>query len=390
MQKKADEAYGDVCAILDNNLNNIDFDDDDDVKELFHIILRALDYRDNKSEFHGEIGIKLLEYLISKGFDVNFKLLKKECLILFLAKEQITPELFSRVVALGADVYSHNYWGDNVLTVTCGADFDSTEALAIFIIENYDLSVLNHPDRTGFTPLMYAVKHNRPRLAEALINHGADVNEKGGESDCSPNGYGLSPFALACWDGNYDMAKMLSDAGADELACDLNGTPASFFLAYTPNGFSVKKGEIVSLLKNIEATDGNGNTLLLKALAFNKYPLDKEVDPRFNPEVIKALIARGANVNAAGNDGRRPIHYAAKCYGDIYKELLAAGADINAVDNDGNTALIIECLKSGEKKARMLLKKGADFSIRNNAGMTAADIAAAHGLEDVLELMITD
>ena len=63
----------DACDTVEEHLGEIDFDDEDDVEKLIGIAADALREKD---------GIHFLEYLVSKGFDVNFKLLKKECLVL--------------------------------------------------------------------------------------------------------------------------------------------------------------------------------------------------------------------------------------------------------------------------------------------------------------------
>ena len=302
---------------------------------------------------------------------------------------------------MGADVYSENNYGNNVLSLACSRENKDAEPLAIYIAEHYDISKFDHPDEYGLTPLMYAVLRGRARVAEALIKNGANVNVTGGQgSRYWMKTYGVSPFAIACRMGDVETAKLLLEAGADETCCDAEGVPASFCLAFTPREYEfnrlsypsqdkvyARKAEIVSLLKNIEKTDSKGNTLLLKLLEKYDYSEDRKVSPRRHHVVISALIARGANVNAANNKGKRPIHYAAE-YFDCYKELLEAGADINAQDNDGNTALIIECLQGGEKDARMLIRKGADFKLKNNDGKSAADIASEIGLLAVLELMI--
>ena len=62
--KTAEEACGKAAELLENNLNNIDFDDDDDVEKLFKVIQRALNYRDYDYNLHGEAGINFLKHLI--------------------------------------------------------------------------------------------------------------------------------------------------------------------------------------------------------------------------------------------------------------------------------------------------------------------------------------
>lgn len=400
-----------ACKLVEDNLNSIDFDDDDDMERLIGVLERALLYEGNDGTDQSEEGIRLLEFLISKGFDINFKLGKNKCLILDLAERAVKPETFQKVVDLGADVYSETTFGSNVLTRSAKAEFKSwfktddeiSERLPLYLVGHFDLSGLDHPDEYGITPLMYAVMKNKPKLVDALLEHGSDVNATGGQfaGGCSywMKMYGVSPLALAFRDANVEIAKKLLDAGADETICDAEGTPALFSLVYhsfdykdksVPQRIEIdkRKSEIAALLKNLDFADSNGNTLLMKAMTRYDYSRDKSTSPYDNEALVSVLIQRGVNVNAANNEGKRALHFASEYWDKYSKDLLSAGADINAQDNNGNTALIIECMQGSEKQARMLIRKGADVNIKNKEGKSAADIAAEKGLADVLELMM--
>lgn len=372
----------------EKHLGEIDFDDEDDVEKLIDIIIPSLGE---------EGGFEFLEYLISKGFDINYKLLKKECLILKCAERFIKPQEFQRLADLGADVYSETSDGDNVL-LRC---VEKNEELALYIAENFDLSQLDHSDKFGVTPLMHSVMTNNIRLTETLIKKGSDVNATG-TGVVGGNGYwiktgGLSPLALALRFGNEQAAKMLLEAGADEGLCDDEGYPPIFSLIYYPfrflndNHFNSpifdKKRSIIPLMKKPDITDSRGYTVLMEALC-SKDTSYIHTNAYTSLPVTLALIENGANVNAAANDGTTPLHLAVQTAEQATKALVKAGADINAQDNGGNTPLILACRYCGEKIVRWLLKSGADFNIKNNAGESPADICAARGFNDALELMI--
>jgi ankyrin repeat protein len=56
--------------------------------------------------------------------------------------------------------------------------------------------------------------------------------------------------------------------------------------------------------------------------------------------------------------------------------LLDRGANPNAPDRFRDTPLMVACLRAQDAMAELLLARGADASLRNQEGKTAADRAA--------------
>lgn len=109
------------------------------------------------------------------------------------------------------------------------------------------------------------------------------------------------------------------------------------------------------------ATNAANETLLMMAAL------------RGNLPAMRRLIARGAKVN---RDGWTPLHYAASGPDPAAVELLLAeGADMNARAPNGNTPLMLASGVGSVDAAYLLARRGADVSLRNKAGASAADYA---------------
>ncbi len=398
------DCYGAVPYIRDN-LGRISFDDDSDMRDLIDLILRGLKLDQNNMEF--------VEFLISNGFDINYKLAGNNCLLLqyiddALENETLELGVIKRMIELGADVCSETLDGDNVLSLLAGRD----EAAAVYMVGTYDLTLLDKTDQYGATPLMYAAMRGYDRLAALLIEQGFDVNTTGcaalSDKTLDLETDGVSPLALAIRFGNVEMVRMLLAAGADETSYDAEGNPPVFSLVLYPVDFFREycgnkiaddhplfenKRKIISLLEQLNLTNAEGYTVLMKSLFPMKFwytGFGEGVSPQKNLSITLELIERGADVNTIGNDGRSPLHQAVVTLEEAARELVKAGADINAQDNEGNTPLMYACMQAKEETVLWLLKAGADYGIQNNEGKTAEDMAAKKGYSRALEWMESD
>ena len=106
-------------------------------------------------------------------------------------------------------------------------------------------------------------------------------------------------------------------------------------------------------------------------------------------DLVKDLIARGAEVNIKDVDGWTPLMDAC-FYGskDIASLLIAKGADVNAIDRAENTALILSAYSGAADIAELLVKRGAKMDIADNCNNTALILASFHGHTDVVRVLV--
>ena len=183
----------------------------------------------------------------------------------------------------------------------------------------------------GDSPVLVAMYHGHPDIAEFLVGCGAELNifEASAFGDefavadllCEDqkllNTYshdGWTPLHLAAFFGHYDVAEVLLLNGADT--------------------------ELSS--KNTQCA--HENTALHAAITNRK------------TGVVQLLLGQGANVNASDGDDRMPLHVAAH-HGDteLVELLLANGADVNAQMEDGTPLANAE--NAGHTETAALLRQ---------------------------------
>ena len=72
---------------------------------------------------------------------------------------------------------------------------------------------------------------------------------------------------------------------------------------------------------------------------------------------------------------------------DVARARLADGADIDALGPDGRTPLMIAASCQQAAMAQWLLANGASLDRRDAFGLSALDIARAHGAADVIAVL---
>ena len=104
--------------------------------------------------------------------------------------------------------------------------------------------------------------------------------------------------------------------------------------------------------------------------------------------MLKAMLANGANVNAANANGRSAL-MGAVYYRNrgIIRELLSEGADVDAVDAQGKTALMIAVANQYMEIIQDLLNAGADVSVKDKKEGTALTLAEKINNKKIIKLL---
>ncbi|MDQ2711825.1 MAG: ankyrin repeat domain-containing protein [Acidobacteriota bacterium] len=109
-----------------------------------------------------------------------------------------------------------------------------------------------------------------------------------------------------------------------------------------------------------------------------------------HPELAKALLNRGANVDARSTNAMKntPLHAAAAGRNvNVIRLLLENGADVDAIQHGGWTGLHSAAQTGDREMAEVLLTGGADVAARADNNQCALDLALSHGHSEVVALL---
>lgn len=195
---------------------------------------------------------------------------------------------------------------------------------------------VNEADFMLGLPLMIAARDNHVAIAEALVNHGANVN-----------GMDISGSALhsATYAGNAAMVEFLISKGADVNAAPDGVITPLHHAAANDHIYIIKL--LIRRGASVNSTSGKPSALHISAGAGHQ-------------KAVELLIANGANVMHRDNEGDTPVHRAAiGGYADIIKLLLDAGADIEAEGTHSYTPLEVARAYDRTEITELLLQRGA-------------------------------
>jgi cytohesin len=209
---------------------------------------------------------------------------------------------------------------------------------------------VNATDAKGRTALCLAASNGHLRCVTMLLDAKANVD---GLSN------GVSPLMLASHYGYLDVVNALIDAHA-EVNIVVDGETALHWACECPTGHSI----VAALLAAGALVDVPGAS---------RSPLINLVNSREPEEMLKLLIAAGADVNGSAYDLPPLSAFAGTSCIAAMKVLLDAKADVNARDHSVDNSPLLAALSFGHlEMVNLLISAGADVTMRidDNTGMT--------------------
>jgi ankyrin repeat protein len=353
--------------------------------------------------------LEVAELLISAGGNVNAEN-DLGVTPLSLACTNRSAAMVERLLRAGANPNTAQRTGETAL-MTC-ASTGNVEAVKSLLASGADV---NAKERRGQTALMWAVAEEHPEVARALIEGGADVEAKS-------NG-GFTPLLFAAQQGDLESARRLLDARADVNEAAPDGM--SPLLVASASGHEALSIFFLERGANPNAVDKKGITALHYALQKGLSTIaGVRISPLFSYlfrpnmlELVKALLARGADLNAristdphwyddAPNmrvEGATAFLLAAASYDATAMRVLAEnGADRLRATNESVTPLMAaagtgrrgqqkrteEEEKNALEAVKLAVELGADVNAANVRGQTALHVAAYMGSDAIIQFLV--
>ncbi|XP_032651074.1 kinase D-interacting substrate of 220 kDa isoform X4 [Chelonoidis abingdonii] len=283
---------------------------------------------------------------------------------LMLAAEQGNLEIVQELLKKGANCNLED--ADNWTALISAAKEGYVDIVAELLNCNVNLE---HRDMGGWTALMWASYKGCTKVAELLLQKGANPNVTGQQ-------YSIYPIIWAAGRGHSDIVHLLLQHGAKVNCSDKYGT--------TPLIWAARKGHLecvkylLQMGADVDQEGANSMTALIVAVKGGY------------TDSVKEILKRNPNVNLTDKDGNTALMIASKeGHTEIVQDLLDAGTYVNIPDRSGDTVLIGAVRGGHVEIVRALLHKYADIDIRGQDSKTALYWAVEKGnatmVRDILQ-----
>ena len=215
-----------------------------------------------------------------------------------------------------------------------------------------------------FAEMKKAILDKKPASLESLLKKGADIN--GRDDD------GFTPLMWAAASGNEECTKLLIKKHAPLESKDKQGSTALLNAAGMGAVMTVKM--LLDKGADMAARDEKEFTALHKA-ARNGHPT-----------VCKLLVDHYKfDVDARDNEDGTPLIFAAyKGHNDVVETLMARKANVNAAGSRSNSALMLAVTGNHLSTVTLLLEHGADLNSKTLDNENVLDKAKSKEMRQLL------
>jgi ankyrin repeat protein len=309
------------------------------------------------------------------------------------------PQAAEALLDANSNIDAYNLYGQTPLHDAVRLGSYDTQVILVRRGANIEVR-----DNEGNTPLLLTVRMGTFRAAEQLITSGGDINTR--------NNSGDTALHTAVRDERSDLVALLLQNGAQIYSLNADGeSPFSIALSFQDDRNQTGASRMVSTLlttdrARISDDEGRGalHIAVLRNMSVSKLeiivnqggkvnsveregrtPLRMAVDMD-NWEAARYLVGAGSDVFSIARDGRTPAEITLG-RGVTAVRAVFSGKAIIARDSSGNTILHYAARNGNRDLVSLLLELGADRSLRNTAGESAADIANRWGNTAAYDLL---
>jgi ankyrin repeat protein len=281
-------------------------------------------------------------------------------------------EVAEYLLSAGADINALTNSGSTPLH---GAAFyGHLEAAKLLIVHGANLNVAN---RAGYVPLLGAAVAGHIDIVKALIEAGADTSVRVNEGR-------LNALMLAAFGGHQDVVEYLITKGFDLKQVTDTGENFLHVAADSDSLKMVRMGLDQGIDPN--STNNYGETPLHQAVI----SLFRREMTSQKAEIIKALLAGGADIDCRDTAGNSPLIYAVQSgKSEAVSLLITAGANVSNINNDGITPLVRAIENGNLEIVSMLLQNGAITETwEKHYGLSPLHMAVLYGDIEVLRRLL--